>query len=82
MVNEHCLQCLVERLFIVCGFSPWLSCVCGLPAPTHPAAWSRVMEVELKTYFTRSTHPADEESIIFRAAGYGSVPEASCRSSE
>jgi hypothetical protein len=82
MVNEHYLQRLVERLFIVCGFSLRLSCVCGLPAPTRPAAQSRGMEVELETYFTRSTRPADEESIIFRAAGCGLVPGAGCRSSE
>jgi hypothetical protein len=40
------------------------------------------MEVGLETYFIRSTHPANEESVAFRAAGCGSVPRAGCRSSE
>jgi hypothetical protein len=40
------------------------------------------MEVGLETYFIRSTHLADEESVIFRAAGRGSVPRAGFRSSE
>jgi hypothetical protein len=82
MVNEYCLQRLVERPFIVYGFSLRLSFVCGLPAPIRPAARSRGMDVGLETYFTRSTHPADEGSIVFRAAGCGSVPGAGCRSSE
>jgi hypothetical protein len=82
MVNKHCLQRLVEELFIVCGFSLQLSCVCGLSAPTRPAARSRGMEVGLETYFTCSTHPADEESIVFRAADCGSVPRADCWLSE
>jgi hypothetical protein len=82
MVNEHCLQHLVERLSIVYGFFLWLSFVCGLPAPIRPAARSQGMEVGLETYFIHSTHPADEESIVFRAAGCGSVLGAGCRSSE
>jgi hypothetical protein len=82
MVNEHCLQRLVERLFIVCGFSLRLSIICGMPAPIRPAARGWGMEVGLETYFIRSTHPTDEESIIFRVAGYGLVPGAGCRSSE
>jgi hypothetical protein len=40
------------------------------------------MEVRLETYFTCSTHPADKGSIVFRAAGCGSVLGADCRSSE
>jgi hypothetical protein len=40
------------------------------------------MKVRLETYFTRSFYPADERSIVFRAAGFGSVPEAGYRSSE
>jgi hypothetical protein len=82
MVNEHCLQRLVERFSIIYGFSLRLSFVCGLPAPIRPAARSQKMEVGLETYFIHSTHPGDEESIIFRAADCGSVPEADCRSSE
>jgi hypothetical protein len=48
----------------------------------HPAVRSRKMEVGLETYFIRSTHLADEESIIFRATSYGSMPGAGCRSSD
>jgi hypothetical protein len=40
------------------------------------------MEVGLETYFIRSTHLADKESIVFRAADYGSVPGVDYRSSE
>jgi hypothetical protein len=82
MVNEHCLQHLVEQLSTIYGFSPWLSFVFGLPAPIRPAARSRKMEVGLETYFIHSTHPVDEESIIFREASCGSVPETGRRSSE
>jgi hypothetical protein len=69
MVNEHYLQHLLELSFIVYDFSRRLSFVCGLPAPIRPAAWSRGMEAGLVTYFTRSTHLADEGSTVFRAAG-------------
>jgi hypothetical protein len=65
MVNEHYLPRLVEQFSIVYGFSLRLSFVCGLPAPTRPAARSRKVEVGLETFFIRSTHPADEESIVF-----------------
>jgi hypothetical protein len=66
MVNEHCLQCLVERFSIVyVFFSLRLPFVCGLLAPIRPAAQIRKVEVGLKTFFIRSTYPADEESIIF-----------------
>jgi hypothetical protein len=82
MVNKHCLQRLVEQFSIVYGFSLRLSFVCGLPAPIRPAVRSRKMEVGLETYFICSTHPADEESIAFRAASCGSVPGAGCRLSE
>jgi hypothetical protein len=82
MVNEHCLQCLVEQFSIAYGFFLRLSFVCVLPAPIRPPARSRKMDFGLETYFIRSTHPVDEESVIFRAAGCGSVPRAGCRSSE
>jgi hypothetical protein len=82
MINKHCLQRLVERLSIIYGFSLRLSFICGLPAPTRPAARSRGMEVGLETYFIRSTHLADEDSIVFREAGCGLVLGAGCRSSE
>jgi hypothetical protein len=82
MVNEHYLLRLVEQFSIVYGFSLRLSFVCGLPAPTRPAARSRKVEVGLETSFIRSTHPADGESIIFRVADCGSVPGAGCLSSE
>jgi hypothetical protein len=78
MVNEDYLQRLVEQFSFIYGFSLRVSFVCGLSAPIHPAAWSRKMVVGLETYFIRSTHPADEESVIFRAAGCGSVPRAGC----
>jgi hypothetical protein len=65
MVSEHYPPCLVERLSIVYGFSLRLSFVCGLPAPTRPAARSQKVEVRLETFFIRSTRPADEESIVF-----------------
>jgi hypothetical protein len=45
-----------------------LSFVCGLPAPIRPAAWSRKVEIGLETFFIRSTHPADEKSIIYRGS--------------
>jgi hypothetical protein len=82
MINEHCFPHLVEQFSIIYGFSLRLSFVDGLPAPTCPAAWSRKVEVGLETFFMRSTHPADEELIVFRAAGCGSVPRVGCRSSE
>jgi hypothetical protein len=82
MVNEHYLQCLVEHFFIICGFSLWLSFVCGLPAPIRLASRSWGMEVGLETHSIRSTHLAGGKSIIFRAAGFGSVPGTGCWSSE
>jgi hypothetical protein len=82
MVNEHYLPRLVEQFSIVYSFYLRLSFICGLPAPTRPSAWSQKVEVGLETFFIRSTHPADEGSFVFRAAGCGSVPEAGCRSSE
>jgi hypothetical protein len=51
---------------IICGSVLRLSFVCGLPAPIHPAAWSRKVEVGLETFFICSTHPADEKSIVFQ----------------
>ena len=65
MVNERCLQRLVERFSIIYGFSLRLSLVCGLPAPIRLAARSRKVEVGLEAFFIRSTRPADEESIAF-----------------
>jgi hypothetical protein len=65
MVDEHRLWRLVEQFSIIYGFSLRLSFVCGLPARTRPAARSRKVEVRLKTFFIRSTHPADEELIVF-----------------
>jgi hypothetical protein len=62
---EHFPPRLVERLSIIYGFSLQLSFVCGLPAPTRPAARSRKVEVGLETFFIRSTHSTDEESIVF-----------------
>jgi hypothetical protein len=65
MVNEHCLLRLVEQFSIIYDFSLRLSFVCGLPAPTRPAARGWKVEVGLETFFIRSTHLADEESIVF-----------------
>jgi hypothetical protein len=64
MVNEHCLQRLVEQFSINYDFSLRLSFVRGLPAPIRPAAQSRKMEVGLETFFICSTHLADEESVV------------------
>jgi hypothetical protein len=75
MVNEHCLQCLVERFSIVYGFSLWLSFICGLPAPIRPASQSWKMEVGLETYFICSTHPADEELVFLGQPAVARCPE-------
>jgi hypothetical protein len=69
-------------LFIVYGFPLRFSFICGLPALIRLAARSREIRVRLETFFIRSTHPADEGSIVFRIAGCGSMPEAGYRSSE
>jgi hypothetical protein len=56
----------LSNFSIIFGSALRLSFVCGLPAPIRPAAWSRKVEVGLETFFIRSTHPADETSIIFQ----------------
>jgi hypothetical protein len=56
----------LSDFYIVFGSALRLSFVCGLPAPIRPAARSRKAEVGLETFFIRSTHPADERSIVFK----------------